>query len=275
MGFLGGKGKGKHTPGVGSSRAPPPLPPGRVMRERLNISRIPVPTVPRSQRAHAEEVRRRRELMIPAQRRLPAYAPDSPNWEVWFSLEHEEERHHGVQYHHANPLPPSEVEPEEEEEAYQAVLAAAMQSSIEETRRKEEEEEAAYQARLAEALAPSAAGDYVIPPSLPRLPEPKAEPPPMVPVTERYVWTGGLREWVSAPAVLLGATPAKKAAYLDHYRARALAEERAEGERLMQAKREAGERHSRWAREEEDARHEEEEEERRARGEAVQPAQQP
>ena len=70
-------------------------------------------------------------------------------------------------------------------------------------------------------------------PSPLRLPEPKAKPPPPEPVAERYVWTGGLRKWVSAPAVCLGAMSAQEAAYLEHWRAHALAEERAEGEPLM------------------------------------------
>ena len=51
----------------------------------------------------------------------------------------------------------------------------------------------------------------------------------------------------------LGATSAQEAAYLEHWRGRALAEERAEDEPLMQVERD-------------------EEEERCARGEAVQPA---
>ena len=91
------------------------------------------------------------------------------------------------------------VKPKEEEAeaAYQAALAAAMQTSIEEEPRKEEEKETASQARLAEAPALSAAGDCVVLPSPTRLqpPTPKAESAP----TERYVWTGGLREWVSGP----------------------------------------------------------------------------
>lgn len=64
---------------------------------------------------HAKEVRRRRELIGPEQRTLRAYAQDSPNWELWFALEHEEERRHGVQVNHAIAPPPPQVLPEEEE----------------------------------------------------------------------------------------------------------------------------------------------------------------
>ncbi|KAE8767653.1 Cytochrome P450 71C4 [Hordeum vulgare] len=45
----------------------------------LDPERIPVPAVPRSARAHAEEVWRRRVLLTQEQRRGPAYAIDSPN----------------------------------------------------------------------------------------------------------------------------------------------------------------------------------------------------
>ena len=40
----------------------------------LDPERIPVPAVPRSARAHAEEVRRRRQQLMPKQRLKPAYA---------------------------------------------------------------------------------------------------------------------------------------------------------------------------------------------------------
>ncbi|KAE8799606.1 hypothetical protein D1007_24985 [Hordeum vulgare] len=50
----------------------------------LDPERIPVSAVPRSARVHLEEVTKRR--------RDPTYAADSPNWEVWFAVEHEEQR---------------------------------------------------------------------------------------------------------------------------------------------------------------------------------------
>ena len=81
--------------------------------------------------------------------------------------------------------------------------------------RRREEEEAAYEARMAEAMALSAAGDCVVPPLAPSSPA-KAEPEP-TPI-ERYSWTGRVREWVSAPPVWMGATPAQEAAYLEQWR---------------------------------------------------------
>ncbi|KAE8813244.1 Phosphoinositide phospholipase C 6 [Hordeum vulgare] len=45
--------------------------------------------MPRSARAHAEEVCRRREAVTPEQLQMRAYSRDSPNWCV---LDHEEER---------------------------------------------------------------------------------------------------------------------------------------------------------------------------------------
>ena len=127
MGLFGkSNGKGKGTPDASSSRAPPPPPPPvrfRPERRRLHIpvhqawwhweyrqplpypdvtlphhwylppNRIPVPAVPRTQRTHDDEC----ALLMPKQRRLPEYAADSPNWEAWFALEHEEQRRSGVQ----------------------------------------------------------------------------------------------------------------------------------------------------------------------------------
>ena len=131
MGLFGSSnGKGKGTHGASSSRAPlPPPPPAatrfRPGRRRLHIpvhqarwhweymqplpypdvtlphrwhldpQRIPVPAVPRTQRAHDDEVRRRRAQLTPEQRRLSEYAADSPNWEAWFALKHEEQRRSG------------------------------------------------------------------------------------------------------------------------------------------------------------------------------------
>ncbi|KAE8777287.1 Pre-mRNA-processing factor 39 [Hordeum vulgare] len=86
---------------------------------------------------------------------------------------------------------------QEAEAAYQEALTAALCESEEEKRRKEEEE-AAYQARLAEAMVLSAAGDCVVPPLAPPSPvKPESGPP----VGEMYVWDEVVREWVSAPPV--------------------------------------------------------------------------
>ena len=61
--------------------------------------------MPRLARVHAEEVRWCRELLTSDQHAMRAYAPDSPNWERWFALEHEEERRRSVDVDH-DVLPP-------------------------------------------------------------------------------------------------------------------------------------------------------------------------
>ena len=45
----------------------------------LDPERIPVPAAPRTARAHAEEVRRRRALLTSEQRADPHFVADSPN----------------------------------------------------------------------------------------------------------------------------------------------------------------------------------------------------
>ena len=59
---------------------------------------------------------------------MRAYAPDSPNWERWFALEHEEERRQGVHVDHdIPPLSPEVLLREQDEEvAYQAALELAL-----------------------------------------------------------------------------------------------------------------------------------------------------
>ncbi|KAE8776493.1 hypothetical protein D1007_50790 [Hordeum vulgare] len=96
---------------------------------------------------------------------MPAYTSDSPNWEVWFALEHEEERTRGMQINPAVPAPPREVKPEEEEEAaYQVLLEAAMQHALKENKRNED----AHSKGLDETLMLSPP-----PPPPPTLHEPK------------------------------------------------------------------------------------------------------
>lgn len=68
---------------------------------------------------------------------------------------------------------------------------------------------------------------------------------------ERYQWEGVVREWISAPAIWIGATEEQEVAYLQHWKACALAEEHAKGERLMRLEREE-ERQQCWAGEEEE-----------------------
>ena len=79
-----------------------------------------MPAVPRSARAHMEEVRRWREVLLQEQCLNPVYATDSPDWEVWFALEHEEQRWCSVQHMRAStPLPPVVRDEDlEEETAY-------------------------------------------------------------------------------------------------------------------------------------------------------------
>ena len=66
---------------------------------------------------------------------MRAYAPDSPNWEDRFALEHEEEHRRSI---HIDPPAPLllEVLPEEEEaEAeYQAALEEALKHALEASR---------------------------------------------------------------------------------------------------------------------------------------------
>ena len=61
------------------------------------------------------------------------YAPDFPNWEHWFALEHEEERRHGAHIDHVVAPPPLDILPEEEVEAYQAALEAALHRALEDS----------------------------------------------------------------------------------------------------------------------------------------------
>ena len=95
-------------------------------------------------------------------------AADSPNWKVWLAVEHEEQGRCGVrEVQPGGPPPPPPVvsdEDQEAEAAYMAALTGVLRNSEEEARRMAEEE-AAYQQQLAEAIALSAAGDCVVPPS--------------------------------------------------------------------------------------------------------------
>ena len=214
----------------------------------LDPQRIPEPAVPRSQRAHDDEVHRRRAQLTPEQRRLPEYAADSPNWEAWFALEHEEQRRSGVDaVPPPFPPPPPQVEPEdmEAEAEYQAALEEALQHALEASRLEED----AHWDGLEQALALSAAGDSVHtplfvpppPPSPPVQPKPEPEPeptrkrspPPPTWPEEAYSWTGQYREWVSAPPVHFAATPEEEAAHLERWKEHWLRQEQADGEEQM------------------------------------------
>ncbi|XP_044978574.1 uncharacterized protein LOC123445627 [Hordeum vulgare subsp. vulgare] len=198
----------------------------------LDPERIPVSAVPRSTRVHLEEVTKRRRLLTAEQRRDPTYVADSPNWEVWFAVEHEEQRRRGVRQVQPGGLPPPPPvvsdEDQEAEAAYQAALAGVLRNSEEEARRMAEEEEA-YQRQLAEAMTLSAASDCIVPP----LPEPEPALPRQV-----YQWTDVVQEFVNAPPIWLGATPLQEQAYLEHWRSVHLQAERAEGLRLMKLEKE-------------------------------------
>ena len=62
---------------------------------------------------------------------------------------------------------------------------------------------------MAQALALSATGDSVVPPVAPPSPiKPEPHPEPEPEPIARFSWNGVVREWVSAPSVWLGTTPA-------------------------------------------------------------------
>ena len=119
-------------------------------------------------RHHHDELLFRRRCLaarlvsrIAFQRRDAAYNVDSPYWERWFAFEHKEARRRGVRdVSRGSPPQPLVVR-----EKDQATLAAVLWESEEEEWRKEEEE--AYQARMVEAMALSADGDWVVRPLRP------------------------------------------------------------------------------------------------------------
>lgn len=55
----------------------------------IKPDRVPVPAVPQSDRAWAAEIRRRHAGLPPEIRHHPDYAADSPNWDAWFTIEHD------------------------------------------------------------------------------------------------------------------------------------------------------------------------------------------
>ncbi|VAH83944.1 unnamed protein product [Triticum turgidum subsp. durum] len=142
MGIFDNNGKGRGTPGASSFRAPPPPPPPvRFCPERRCLH---IPFHGASGRTTTMTRCWRRAQLTPEQRRLPEYAADSPNWEAWFALEHEEQRRSGVDA--VPPLfpppPPQEQADSKQHMRYEAML----QRDAEALRLEEEEEE---RARLA------------------------------------------------------------------------------------------------------------------------------
>ncbi|KAE8795158.1 Pre-mRNA-processing factor 39 [Hordeum vulgare] len=191
-------------------RVPLPYPDATLSHDwHLDPERILVSAVPRSARAHTEEVRCQRALLTPEQRRDPSYATDLSNWARWFAFEHEEARRRDVrEVDRTVPPPPLIIREEDQapEAAYQADLAVVYQESEEDERRRAaavEHEEEAYEADM----ALSAVGDCVLLPVTPSSPV-KAEPEPKPSPIEHYSWTGVVHEWVIAPPVWVGATPA-------------------------------------------------------------------
>ena len=129
---------------------PLPYPDATLLHDwHLDPERIPVPAAPRTTRAHAEEVRRRRALLTLEQRDEPHYAVDSPNWARWFIFEHEARRR-GVRGVDRSLPPPPLVVRDEDQEAEAAYQAAIKESEEEERWR--EADEAAFQAAMAEAI---------------------------------------------------------------------------------------------------------------------------
>ncbi|KAE8771496.1 hypothetical protein D1007_31400 [Hordeum vulgare] len=74
-------------------RAPLPYPNVTLLHHyHLDLTRIPVSALSRSARMHANEVSRHRRQLTPEQWLNPVYTADSPHWEVWFAMKHEEQR---------------------------------------------------------------------------------------------------------------------------------------------------------------------------------------
>ncbi|KAE8818365.1 hypothetical protein D1007_03807 [Hordeum vulgare] len=72
------------------------------------------------------------------------------------------------------------------------------ETESEEEKQCKEVDQTTYQAQLAEAMALSAADDYVVPPLAP---PPPTKPEPGHPLGETYLWDGVVHEWVSVPPI--------------------------------------------------------------------------
>jgi hypothetical protein len=59
----------------------------------LSPDRVPVPPIPASGRARVAEIRRRRAQLPADLQQDPAYGDASPNWDLWFEVEHDARRH--------------------------------------------------------------------------------------------------------------------------------------------------------------------------------------
>ena len=139
----------------------------------LNPERIPVPPVPTSGQARAEEIQHRRAQLPPNLRADPAFSANSPFWDSWFMDEHDVRRRTAFlsvrppppPRGYAPPPPPppmwvkEEVEEEEEEqrgepteEEEEEILQKAMEDSL----RTHAEEEGRRCPRLHDVLLLSA-----------------------------------------------------------------------------------------------------------------------
>ncbi|KAE8797362.1 Pre-mRNA-processing factor 39 [Hordeum vulgare] len=94
-------------------------------------------------------------------------------------------------------------------------MATDLRESGEEER-SNEEGAAAYQARMAEAIALSVVGDCIVPPLAPPSPA-RLEPARNVLKPHEYIWEGVVREWVSAPPVWMRATLEQEQIYLKQW----------------------------------------------------------
>ncbi|KAE8771729.1 hypothetical protein D1007_56382 [Hordeum vulgare] len=76
---------------------------------------ILVRAVPQLAHAHAMEVRHRQQQLMPKQRLNLTYAAHSPDWEVWFAFEHEDQRRCGIRDMRAGTPPPLVIRDEDQE----------------------------------------------------------------------------------------------------------------------------------------------------------------
>jgi len=180
----------------------------------LNPQRIPVPAVPLPGRQLAVEIARRRRLLPPALYNDPAYAADSPYWEVWLKDEHEDRRHSYFgpapsAVEAAYPALPDdalwleeEVAEDDDDPEMRAAYEASNRSYVEEQIR-------CWEAAKAQGRADAAAAARALmPPPPPYVDPDEVEPwhyamareqeqdlpPPPLPdgvVGQSWVWTGG------------------------------------------------------------------------------------
>lgn len=107
----------------------------------LNPDRVLVSAVPALGRARLVEIHRHHAQLLADLRRDPAYAVDSPKWDMWFIDEHDQRRRscfdgapHASGVLAAPPPPPVvQEEDQEAEETYIAALEEDIRRAIEES----------------------------------------------------------------------------------------------------------------------------------------------